>query len=351
MKLASLSILKCPECSRELAVDSANVSVSPQTAPAGEILEGRLVCPSGHAFPILRGISRFVSNEQYSASFGFEWNVFSRTQLDDGVAGKASRGQPGPPAEAEKVSYAGFVARKGHESEDAFYCKTGLKPEELAGKRVLDAGCGTGRFAAVALAAGAEVVACDLSLAAEACYGNLAQDKGIHVLQADIFRLPFAPETFDVIYSIGVLHHTPDTRKAFLSLVPLLKPGARICIWVYQRLPWRWGLIPPWYWMSDVYRRWTSRWPSERLLRFSRCRARLHPLMRLPVLGRFFERVWPGSVHPDYEWRVLDTFDWYSPVYQWKHTAAEVEGWFREAGLTEIKEHPFPISFSGKRED
>ena len=303
-----------------------------------------MACSDGHEFPIVRGIPRFVSDEQYAGSFGFEWNLFNLTQLDSA----AESGDPDDDGSDKEdlVNYAGFIARKGKESFDNFFHKTGLNQEELSGKLVLDAGCGTGRFAEVAADAGAEVVGCDLSLAVEACYKNLGGCPNVHVAQGDIFRLPFEEGTFDMIYSLGVLHHTPDTRRALLSLTPLLKEGGKLCAWVYAKQPIRWGLIPPWYFMSDIYRRWTSHWPSERLLSFSKFRARLHPLIRIPLAGKVFDRIWPGSVHPEYEWRVLDTFDWYSPVFQWKHTWEELESWFQEAGMTEIKQFPFPVSGS-----
>lgn len=349
MKPSLLSVLKCPECKGDLNLlpgAASGSSAEVQTAP-----EGLLACPAGHRFPVLRGIPRFVPGEQYAGSFGFEWNVFNRTQLDSApAAGPTSEPSPsGPQSGTELVNYAGFIARKGKESYDTFYHKTGLSPEDLKGKRVLDAGCGTGRFAEVAAAAGAEVFACDLSLAVEACHKNLGHLPNVHVVQADIFRLPFAPETFDIIYSLGVLHHTPDTRKAFLNLPPLLKSGGKLCAWVYAKSSWSKGIIPPWHFMSDFYRRWTSRWPPKRLLRYSKFRAKLHPILRIPLLGKIFDRLWPGSVHPDYEWRVLDTFDWYSPVYQWKHTDEELESWFREAGMQDIRRLPFPVSGQAKK--
>lgn len=333
-----LSILRCPECKGELAAGGAEAAHNAEST-----VSQTLSCSNGHSFPVLRGILRFVPNEEYVSSFGFEWNRFSSTQLDHAEAVK----EEAISKDAEgQVQYQTFSTRKGRESYDTFYHKTGFTEEELEGKRVLDAGCGTGRFADVASAAGAEVFACDLSLAVEACQRNFGQRDNIHVLQADIFKLPFAPGSFDLIYSLGVLHHTPDTREAFLSLVPLLKPGGKIVIWVYDKQEWS-GLLPPYYLVSDFLRRWTSQWEAERLLRFCRVRARLHRLTRIPLLGIFFERLWPGSVHPEYEWRVLDTFDWYSPKYQWKHTREEVEGWFREVGLTEIKPLPFLVSVSG----
>ena len=57
----------------------------------------------------------------------------------------------------------------------------------------------------------------------------------IAVVQGDLLRLPFAAASFDQIYSLGVLDHTPDPRQAFLALARLLKPGGRIAIWVYPR--------------------------------------------------------------------------------------------------------------------
>jgi hypothetical protein len=57
----------------------------------------------------------------------------------------------------------------------------------------------------------------------------------------------------------------------------------------------------------------------------------------------------PTSMDPDPKWRWLDTFDWYSPRYQWKHTDAEVEGWFKEVGLIDIKRGHIPVSVRGRR--
>ena len=81
-----------------------------------------------------------------------------------------------------------------------------------------------GRFAEVATRWGARVVGIDLSAAAEVAAKNLA-DREFVAFQADVFALPFAPESFDIIYSVGVLHHTPDCEAAVKSLDKYLKPG------------------------------------------------------------------------------------------------------------------------------
>lgn len=270
----------------------------------------------GREYPILEGVSRFVDAEHYAGSFGFQWNRFSRTQLDSANGTTLSR--------------------------DAFVEKTGWQLSSLAGRRVLDAGCGMGRFAEVAADAGADVHAIDLSTAVEAAHRNLGHRPNVHFYQADILNLPFADESFDVIYSIGVLHHTPSTRVAFLSLCRLLKPGGRIAIWVYAA---RLRLLIG----SEILRFVTPSLPKPLLLRASRVAIPLYYLHRLPVIGLATSVMLPTSPEPDPQWRWLDTFDWYSPRFQWKHTFTEVEGWFHEAGLGEIRRQDVQVAVSGSK--
>jgi SAM-dependent methyltransferase len=259
-----------------------------------------------------------VDSQEYTGSFGFQWNHFAKSQLDSANGTTRSR--------------------------DTFLKKTGFNLEELRGKRVLDAGCGMGRFAEVALEAGAEVHSVDLSAAVEAARRNLAGRGNISFYQADILNLPFARGTFDYIYSIGVLHHTPSTERAFQRLVPLLRPGGRIAIWVYStRLRWMVG--------SEIMRPLTSRLPKPLLLRLCRIAKPLYHVHRLPGIGLGTRAVLPTSLDPDPEWRWLDTFDWYSPRYQFKHTIAELARWFREAGLVDVVPLSFPVSMSGRRPD
>lgn len=279
--------------------------------------QGAWACPTCKAsFPVRSGIPRFVGGEWYSESFGFQWKRFERTQLDSANGTTRSR--------------------------DTFLQKTGWSLHDLRGRRILDAGCGMGRFAEVCADAGAEVHAVDLSAAVEAAARNLGYRPEVHLYQADIMNLPFPDGSFDFIYSIGVLHHTPDTRGAFLRLLPLLKPGGSIAIWVYSR---KLRL----FWGSEVLRIGTPALPRSWLLQASRVAIPLYSLHRLPLVGWFSRILLPTSMDPDPEWRWLDTFDWYSPRFQWKHTYEEVEGWFREGGLTEIRRGEFPVSVRGIR--
>jgi SAM-dependent methyltransferase len=270
----------------------------------------------------VKNVVRFVDAQHYAGSFGFQWLTFPETQLDN---------------------------ERSQRSEEDFRRRTGFVPEDLAGKLVLDVGCGMGRFAEVATRWGAEVVAIDLSQAAEAAAANL-KDRNATFFQADVFQLPFQPGSFDIIYSLGVLHHTPDCEQAFKVLPPLLKPGGRIAIWLYSK-------YNNWYKMSDVYRKVTRRLPPRLLHKLCYGVIPLYGvhrvLRKIPLAGRYASGALayaiPIAFHKDPQWRVLDTFDWYSPWYQSKHTYEEVFRWFEDCGLEDLRVILQPIAVSGRK--
>jgi len=239
--------------------------------------------------------------------------------------------------------------QESNRSERGFRRRTGFRPEDLAGKLVLDVGCGMGRFAEVATRWGARVVGVDLSLAAEVAAQNLA-DRQAAIFQADVFKLPFAQESFDYIYSIGVLHHTPDCERAFKVLPALLKPEGRIAVWLYSK-------YNHWYRMSDIYRKVTRRMPPRLLHKLCYGVIPLYwihqGLRRIPLMGRPMSGVLgyliPMSYNQYPRWRVLDTFDWYSPWYQSKHTYEEVFRWFESCGLEDLRVIEQPIAVQGRK--
>ena len=302
------SILRCLGCTKGLQPDGT----------------GGYRCPAcGRTYPQMKGVACFVEPGNYADSFGFQWHLYSRTQLDD---------------------------EQCHQSESDFRQRTGFKPEDLKGKLMLDVGCGMGRFAEVATRWGARVVGIDLSAAAQVAARNLA-DREFIALQADVFALPFAPEAFDLIYSLGVLHHTPDCERAVKALPKYLKPSGTLAVWLYSG-------YNKWYRFSDLYRRVTSRM-SPRLL---------HGVLRvvvpvlngvdrglrwIPVVGKplagAVHHVFPVNRNPDPEWRVLDTFDWYSPQYQSKHTYEQVFRWFESCGLEDLRVVEVPIAVRGRK--
>jgi SAM-dependent methyltransferase len=110
-----------------------------------------------------------------------------------------------------------------------------IQPDFFKGKVVLDAGCGIGRHMYYAAEYGAaDVIGVDLSEAVETSHRQVGlKFPNAHVVQADIFMLPFRPGTFDFGYSIGVLHHLPDPQEGFNSVVKTIKPGGSVFGWVY----------------------------------------------------------------------------------------------------------------------
>jgi SAM-dependent methyltransferase len=301
-----LTILRCVSCKGTLVQEEYGLICS--------------VCQ--RQYPVVKNVVRFVDAQHYAGSFGFQWLTFRDTQLD---------------------------TEESRRSEADFRRRTGFTPEDLAGKLVLDVGCGMGRFAEVATRWGAFVVGIDLSLAEEAASENL-KDRDAVFFQADVFHLPFAPESFDYIYSIGVLHHTPDCEQAFKALPGLLKPGGRIAIWLYSG-------YNKWYRMSDVYRRVTRKMSPKTVYRLAHIAVPmydLHQFLRaIPLVGKpisgAMKYALPMSFNPDPRWRVLDTLDWYSPWYQSKHTYEEVFRWFEECGLQDLRVILQPISVQGMR--
>ena len=227
------------------------------------------------------------------------------------------------------------------EDRATFRNRTGLEPPELDGAVVLDAGCGMGRYLRIAAdSSAALVVGMDLSQAVAAARELTTAETRVAVVQGDLLRPPFAQATFDHIYSLGVIDHTPDPRGAFLVLAGLLRPGGRIVVWVYPRER------PIIEYMMNLQRAISTRLPLPFLEMLCRMTAPLGGLKRRLMLSRSKIALRLGvalhfltigvSMHPDPEVRVCDTLDWYAPRYLSRHTFEEVASWFAAAGLVDL---------------
>ena len=272
--------LYCPESGQPLVVSAGGAQLATEDGT--------------RAWPIVDGIPRFVG-DRHLASFGLQWNRFE-------------------------------VA---HDDEDraTFQAKTGVRPDELLNLRVLDAGCGGGRYCRVAGAAGATVWGADHSSAVNTAAELCSHLDRVRFLQADLKNLPFEPASFDFVFSIGVMHHDADTRSVFDAVAKMVKPGGRLSVWLYRRNQWWQELI------NNALRRRTTRMNSDRLERWCRFGAWLGGV---PVVNRTLNKVVNFSAHASRENRVCDTFDWYAPEYQHHHTLDELRGWFRDAGFDQL---------------
>lgn len=309
MRRELLAWLRCATCGESYQAAGA-------LEEQGEIQEGTLSCRCG-ARPIRSGIPRFTQADLYAKNFSLEWKIHARTQLDS----------------------ANGLTR----SEKQFQSRLDIPLSQLRGKLILDAGCGTGRFAEIALKQGATVVGVDLSFSVDVAKKNLSRFPQAHFVQADLMKLPFAPATFDFIYSFGVLHHTPDAKRAFQALVRLLKPGGGMSLFVYSAD--NKGIV----YSSAFWRIFTTRLPQRLLYWLCAGSVPLYHLYRLPLMGPLGKGCLVISMEPNWRWRWLDTFDWYSARYQSKHTHAEVARWFKEAGLVDLFIGEGEVTLSGRR--
>jgi SAM-dependent methyltransferase len=307
-------------------------------APDEETVETGLLQEEGTqaSFPVVRCIPRFVPETNYTDSFKNQWRLFREDQVD---------------------SRSGLSL-----SHDQFYHVTGWSPEELRDQWVLDAGCGAGRFAEVALKAGAHVVAVDMSSSVDVSYETLHEryPGRLHLVQADILHLPFEPQSFDRVYCIGVLQHTPDPPEALRRLTDMVKPGGQFGAWIYElRLNTFFGIYAWKYSLRLLTRHlgyrinlafsflltlllWWLWYPLSFLGRVGRAALFFFPVAARAYVGvgyglkKLFRCVW------------LDTFDMYSPAYDSPQPAGRVRRILEECGMENIRKNG-PGAFSCTR--
>ena len=313
MNVELVEHLRCPRSGGRLVLEQPEYQDE-------HIRSGWLVSQEGHhRYPIREFIPRFVPETNYADNFGIQWNKFQKTQLD---------------------SYSGHTI-----SADRFWQTTGWEPRDIAGQWVLDVGCGAGRFAEVVLEAGAKVISLDYSSAVDACFTNLKHYSNLHVIQGDIYALPFPRANFPFVYSLGVLQHTPDVHEAFNALLSMVKGGGQFCVDFYEK-SWK-GMLLPKFWLRPITKRMSKerlfnilQWLVPKLLPFSQL------LGRTPMIGRGLRRLVPvanynGILSLDeqqhLEWSLLDTFDWFSPEYDNPQTAFTVRRWLENAGVEGIE--------------
>ena len=178
--------------------------------------------------------------------------------------------------------------------------------------RIAEIGCGTGQMSLYLARADRVIVALDLAraslrLGAEAAarYGT---DKVLFV-EADIGRLPLREQSLDLVYSSGVLHHTPDPRAAFAHVAKAVRPGGMIVIGLYNR----WARLP---------------------LRLRRLVARLTRYRWVPFDPVLRDR----AAEP--ERREAWLRDQYRHPEEHRHSVAEVRRWFDENGIDYVSTYP-----------
>ena len=197
----------------------------------------------------------------------------------------------------------------------------------------LEIGCGLGITTAMAQKNfGCEAVGVDLSLAAWRATATNRDNPLLHFVQASVFALPFERETFDTIYTRGVLHHTFSTREAYRHVAPLCRPDGSLYVWVYG----------PKSINDNLFRR--TVYAVELMMRFilNRCppwlsKASLAPFALSYLVFNRLRRLRNPRIQPYNYTRALHAArDRFTPEFAHRHDSTEVCEWFREAGFVDI---------------
>jgi len=310
-----------PTCAGALALGVAVPAlICPHDAKPLKEDDGFFRCTGGHSFPVLRGIPRFVEGDTYSNAFGLQWRLHPRTQLDSYTRTTLSRDR----------------ARRA------------LSPrlfDALEGLSVLEVGCGAGRFTEVLLEAGALVTSVDLSDAVDANQENFPQGDRHRIAQADVYALPFPAMSYDVVFCLGVVQHTPSPEQTIAALYEQVKPGGWLALDHYtDRLRWYLSTAP-------AFRAVLRRLPAADGLRLTdalvRCLFPLHRRAATGLPGVLLRRISPIQTYyhafPELpedvqrEWSYLDTHDVLTDWYKHFRTAAQIEATLHDLGLEDVE--------------
>ena len=202
------------------------------------------------------------------------------------------------------------------------------------GRTVLDAGGGLGRYLGAFAGMGARVVGLDIGRGPEAA-GVPQGDPSIAVVQGSVLEPPFQEGSFDLVFSDGVIHHTPDAHAAYRARARLVKPGGALYVWVYPRE----GFL-----RERVFG--TARAVTTRLPGFA---VRLLSFAAAPLT--LFVRSYSGTRLGPATWAECAqvVHDWIAPPLQSHHTWEEVAGWAAEAGLEDCERLPIPTGLTAWR--
>jgi SAM-dependent methyltransferase len=314
-----LELLHCPETGAALTLTSS------ETRSDGRVVEGALLAPSGRSYPIVRGVPRFVAEERYAASFGRQWNRWPRVQFES-----ENVGQP----------MAGHTTRMWETVTAA--------PASFHGARVVEFGCGSGRFLDVVRARGGLAVGLELSTAVEAAASNFTDCPDVLVVQGDLLHPPFRPGVFDAGYSIGVLHHTPEPARGLAELAKIVRPGGWVACSIYPRksfydsrallnMRWMHGHLS-----AEAGNRFASAyaWFSARVLAPAMWLPARVPLLKA-VVRQVRKRALPWLTLPSAAWRQLDMYDAITPSIATTHAPDELRAWFDAACCRDVRPTPW----------
>lgn len=286
--------------------------------------DGALCGDSERTFPVVNEIPRFVPVENYAQAFGMQWNRFPKTQLDSHTGLRLSEER---------------LAR----------CMHG-ELEGLAGKRVLEAGSGAGRFTEILLKYGATVDSFDYSNAVEANAASNGGNPRLTLVQADIRQIPFRRASYEVVVCLGVLQHTPNPEESIRCLWEMVKPGGALVIDHYRRKIRNY--LPPPIGVGGMLYRWLIlRLPAERqfpvvkrivdfwfpiMWRYRDSQFAQFMIARFSPVVMYYPHFGLRNEAMYYEWMLLDTHDAMTDAYKHRRTAGQIRRFLAALGAIDI---------------
>ena len=207
-----------------------------------------------------------------------------------------------------------------------------------------DMGCGSGRWARLMAPRVGHLHCIDPSSALVVARKSLASVSNVTFYQASVDESPLPPDSQDFGYSLGVLHHIPDTTAALLSCVAMLKPGAPFQIYLYYAFDNRPAAFRIAWKMSDLLRRMIRRLPAPAKHATTDLLALL-VYWPLASLSRLLEKLGldvsniPLSYYRDRSWYTMrtDSRDRFGTPLEQRFTRREIQGMMESAGLRDIR--------------
>lgn len=378
MRPELLDILCCPHCRGELECETFD-------RDGEDVIEGLLVCARcARGYPIAEGIPHMLPNalaevagfarrhhdsierrttppshdeirrferlhRRTASAFGYEWNRYKVTSREEDLLTLAFLTGLDP-ALYRSLEWSDVFAQEPS-ADDVAQIDTSF----LRGKRVLEVGCGMGKYVRTVADHGGIAVGLDLSHSLDRARREHGRRSDLHWVRGNILEHPFKEGVFDFVYSVGVLHHTPDCHRAFLNSASLVTEGGHLAVWLYPTERMNTPYARRVHWVQDsLMRPVTSRLPHALLYRlcrvlgawtFKRDEAARRGRNRL---ARFYALFAVGA-HSDPEIAAFLNFDWYSPQYRSYHSEDELMGWFREARFGDVRVLPQRTSGAGRR--
>jgi len=345
-----VAILVCPSCKGELELikfPNAGTGVEHGEAhsPDSEVSPGLLKCKCSAVYPLIDGVPRlfegaitsfpdFVSQHQAQIKACCGNKIVADTpspmndEKDDYASIRKSFSQEWSVFDYEHDKTWGWPLA---ERKKVFLGDIQMQTNELPGKRLLDAGCGNGTLSAALTDFGLDIVGLDLNdglglaYRNRSKYGSSAAER-VRYVQGNLVQPPFREGAYDIVYSSGVIHHTPSSKHSFASLARMPRKGGRLYVWVYSKraLP-----VRLFFAGGRCLKQFIS---LQSLMQFCRALAPVYKLGAGVLDGVQVARFRPRTAREI----TLDLFDAFAPRFNHWHTEAEVRSWFEEYGFKNI---------------